>query len=147
MSPNGDLEAAIGFVTARIAKEAEVSGTSLSDHQREVLRNLPTGVSHFQVLENMRPIPRNWELERVLELCKIAYRSDRDRDAHSRNWEFALGVFALNNHPMRGLLEMAGGEAAKAEVGPAVAGRRRFAPIGGCVGDCLERGRACTSFG
>jgi hypothetical protein len=103
MTSTADLELAVGFVTARIAEEAERSSAPLSDEQRLLLKFLPTATSQnwveFPVL-----VPRNQNLERVCELSKLAYQHDLQMNSDSHEWEFALSVFTLYKHPMSGLL-------------------------------------------
>jgi hypothetical protein len=53
------------------------------------------------------PVPRDLNYERLCALGKAAYLSDR-KLTPSLDWEFALAVFKLNNHPMHGLLKWAG---------------------------------------
>jgi len=54
------------------------------------------------------PVPRNFDYERLCALGKAACLSDRQANPSALDWEFALAVFALNRHPMWGILKLAG---------------------------------------
>jgi hypothetical protein len=108
MTSTADLELAVGFVTARIAEEAERSGAPLSEEQRLLLKWLPTESLRDLGLEFPQPVPRDQNLERVCALSRVAYQHDLQMNPNSRGWEFGLAVFTLYKHPMSGLLQWAG---------------------------------------
>ena len=88
------------------------SGESLTEEQLFLLANLPSllpGAMAFYYRDQIPapPVPRDLNYERLCALGKAAYLSDRELTS-SLDWEFALAVFKLNNHPMHGLLKWAG---------------------------------------
>ena len=88
------------------------SGEPLTEEQLFLLNNLPSlppGAMVFYYRDQISapPVPRDLNYERLCALGKAAYLSDR-KLAPSLDWEFALAVFKLNNHPMHGLLKWAG---------------------------------------
>jgi hypothetical protein len=108
MDRTADLDSALSFVIGRIAEQAKVSGEPLSHEQRLLLNYLPSETRTFWDPEFQVLVPRNINLERVCALGKAAYLHDRQLNPSSLDWEFALGVFTLNRHPMGGLLQLAG---------------------------------------
>jgi hypothetical protein len=112
MNRTADLEVALRFVTGRLGEEATQSGEPLTEEQIFLLNNLPSfplGAMAFYYRGQMSasPVPRDFNYERLCALGKAAYLSDR-KLTPSLDWEFALAVFKLNNHPMHGLLKWAG---------------------------------------
>jgi hypothetical protein len=112
MDRTADLEAALRFVTGRLEEQAMRSGESLTEEQLFLLANLPSllpGAMAFYYRDQIPapPVPRDLNYERLCALGKAAYLSDRELTS-SLDWEFALAVFKLNNHPMHGLLKWAG---------------------------------------
>jgi len=88
------------------------SGEPLTEEQLFLLNNLPSlppgaMVFYYRGQISAPPIPRDLNYERLCALGKAAYLSDR-KLTPSLDWEFALAVFKLNNHPMHGLLKWAG---------------------------------------
>ena len=86
------------------------SGEPLTEEQLFLLANLPSlppGAMPFYYLGQMPPVPRDLNYERLCALGKAAYMNYRQLTP-SLDWEFALAVFKLNNHPMHGLLKFAG---------------------------------------
>lgn len=110
MDRTADLDAALKFVIARIEKEATVSGETLNDEERLLLRHLPSSIPPTIYLNPEFPplVPRNLDLERICALGKAAYLNDRKINPGSLDWEFASAVFTLNDHPMWGVLHSAG---------------------------------------
>jgi hypothetical protein len=88
------------------------SGEALTEEQLFLLANLPSlppGAMAFYYRGQISapPVPRDLHYERLCALGKAAYLSDR-KLTPSLEWEFALAVSKLNNHPMHGLLTWAG---------------------------------------
>jgi hypothetical protein len=112
MDRTADLAAALRFVTGRLEEQAMRSGEPLTQEQLFLLNNLPSlppGAVAFYYRDQISasPVPRDCNYELLCALGKAAYLSDR-RLTQSLDWEFALAVFKLNNHPMHGLLKWAG---------------------------------------
>jgi len=112
MDRTADLEAALRFVTGRLEEQVMRSGEPLTEEQLFLLANLPSlppGAISFYYRDQISapPVPRDLNYERLCALGKAAYLSDR-KLTPSLDWEFALAVFKLNNHPMHGLLKWAG---------------------------------------
>ena len=112
MDQTADLEAALRFVAGRLEEQAMRSGEALTKEQLFFLNNLPSvppGAMAFYYGGQIPPplVPRDLNYERLCALGKAAYLSDR-KLTPSLDWEFALAVFKLNNHPMYGLLNWAG---------------------------------------
>jgi len=108
MDRTADLDSALSFVIRRIAEQAKLSGESLSEEQRLLLKYLPSETPANWDPEFLVLVPRNINLERVCALGKAAYLYDRQVNPSSLDWEFAFAVFTLNRHPMGGLLQWAG---------------------------------------
>lgn len=113
MDRNADMNAALAFVINRIEDQAMRSGQPLDEEQRSLLNNLPkesdipefsTGDPEFSVEFRLRDVP----YEKLCALAKDAYRSDRERNPGSLEWEFAFNVSKLNAHPLHWLLQWAG---------------------------------------
>jgi hypothetical protein len=104
-----DLDAALNFVIGRVEEQATLSGKRLNEEHRFLLKNLPSSTSGIgsTYFEPPPLLPRNVNYERLCALGKAAYLSDR-KLTPSLDWEFALAVFKLNNHPMHGLLKWSG---------------------------------------
>ena len=89
------------------------SGAPLTDEQRSLLNNLPT-VSSLPEIVTYDPesppqvVPRDTNYERLCAAAKAAYRSDRELNPASLDWQFAFDVSKLNRHPMNWLLQWAG---------------------------------------
>jgi hypothetical protein len=113
MDRTADLVAALEFVVGRIDEEAMRSGAPLTDEQRSLLNNLPT-VSSLPEIVTYDPesppqvVPRDTNYERLCAAAKAAYRSDRELNPASLDWQFAFDVSKLNRHPMNWLLQWAG---------------------------------------
>jgi hypothetical protein len=112
MDRTADLEAALRFVTGRLEEQAMRPGEHLTKEQLFLLNTLPSlppGAMAFYYRDQISapPVPRDLNYERLCALGKAAYLSDR-KLTPSLDWEFALAVFKLNNHPMHGLLKWAG---------------------------------------
>jgi len=112
MGQTADLEAALRFVTGRLEEQAMRSGEALTKEQLFFLNNLPPlppGAMAFYYRGQIPPplVPRDLNYERLCALGKAAFLSDL-KLTPSLDWEFALAVFKLNNHPMYGLLKWAG---------------------------------------
>jgi hypothetical protein len=107
MDRTADLDSSLSFVIRRIEEQATRSGEPLSEEQRMLLNYLPTSSSGGGSPEDI-PVPRNFDYERLCALGKTAYLSDRQANPASLDWEFAFAVFALNRHPMWGILKLAG---------------------------------------
>src|SRR5437762_13349669 len=103
MDRTADLDSALGFVIRRIAEQAKLSGESLSEEQRLLLKYLPSETPANWDPEFLVLVPRNINLERVCALGKAAYLYNRQVNPSSLDWEFAFAVFTLNRHPMGGV--------------------------------------------
>jgi hypothetical protein len=108
-----DVNAALAFVINRIEDQAMRLGQPLDEEQRWLLNNLPdqsdmpefsTGDPEFPVHFKLRDVT----YEKLCAVAKAAYRSDREMNPGSQEWEFALNVSKLNRHPMAWLLQWAG---------------------------------------
>ncbi len=99
MDRTADLDSALSFVIRRIAEQAKLSGESLSEEQRLLLKYLPSETPANWDPEFLVLVPRNINLERVCALGKAAYLHDRQVNPSSLDWEFAFAVFTLNRHP------------------------------------------------
>ena len=107
MDRAADLDSALDFVIGRIAQQAIQSGEPLNDEEHLLLRYMSSSaVASFDPETNL--VPRNITYERVCTLAKTAYLHDRRANPKTLDWEFAFAVFALNGHPMWGLLQQAG---------------------------------------
>jgi hypothetical protein len=113
MDRAADMNAALAFVTNRIEEQAMRLGQPLDEEHRWLLNNLPdqsdapefsTGDPEFPVHFKLRDVT----YERLCALAKAAYRSDREVNPGSQEWEFAFNVSKLNRHPMAWLLQWAG---------------------------------------
>jgi hypothetical protein len=113
MDRAADMNAALVFVTNRIEEQAMRLGQPLDEEHRWLLNNLPdqsdapefsTGDPEFPVHFKLRDVT----YERLCALAKAAYRSDREVNPGSQEWEFAFNVSKLNRHPMAWLLQWAG---------------------------------------
>jgi hypothetical protein len=113
MDRAADMSAALAFVTNRIEEQAMRSGQPLDEEQRSLLNNLPdqsdlpefsTGDPEFPMHFKLRDVT----YERLCALAKAAYRSDREMNPGSQEWEFAFNVSKLNRHPVCWLLQWAG---------------------------------------
>jgi hypothetical protein len=104
-----DLDTALNFAIGRVEEQATLSGEPLNKEQRLLLNNLPSSgpAVHSTYFGPPPPVPRDLNYERLCALGKAAYLSDR-KLTPSLDWEFAIAVFKLNNHPMHGLLKWAG---------------------------------------
>jgi hypothetical protein len=138
MDRTADLDAALSFVISRIAEQAKLSGEPLSEQQRLLLSYLPSPTPAVWYPGIPEMVPRNIDLERVCELGNAAYTHDRHVNPASLDWEFAFAVFALNRHPMRGLLQWTG-MTAQAEVGRRSTYCHWFGAHSGRGPACLER--------
>ena len=107
MDQTADLDSALSFVIRRIGEQATRSGEPLSQEQRMLLNYLPTSPP-ASAGPGESPVPRNFDYERLCALGKAAYLSDRQANPTALDWEFAFAVFALNRHPMWGILKLAG---------------------------------------
>ena len=113
MDRTADLEAALSFVVGRIVEQARLSGERLSQEQRFLLDNPPSTPASAHSLTSGHPeivklVPRDINYERLCSLAKSAYLNDREINPASLDWEFAFAIFALEGHPMWGLLHWAG---------------------------------------
>jgi hypothetical protein len=112
MNRTADLDAALGFVTARVNEQATLSGEPLNVQQSLLLTNLPSSTPAIWIPGPETPdpplVPRDVNYERLCALAKAAYLNDRKINPESLDWEFAFGVFRLNRHPMWGVLHSAG---------------------------------------
>ena len=108
-----DVNAALAFVINRIEDQAMRLGQPLDEEQRWLLNNLPdqsdmpefsTGDPEFPVHFKLRDVT----YEKLCAVAKAAYRSDREMNPGSQEWEFAFNVSKLNRHPMAWLLQWAG---------------------------------------
>ena len=113
MDRAADMNPALAFVINRIEEQAMRLGQPLDEEQRSLLNNLPdqsdvpefsTGDPEFPVHFRLRDVT----YERLCALAKAAYRTDREMDPRSQEWEFAFNVSKLNRHPMAWLLQWAG---------------------------------------
>src|SRR5579872_1142334 len=111
MDRTADLEAALRFVTSRLEGQAMRSGEPLTEEQIFLLANLPSlppaAMAFYYRDQIFAPVPRDLNYERLCAVGKAAHLSDR-KLTPSLDWEFALAVSKLNNHPMHGLLKWAG---------------------------------------
>jgi hypothetical protein len=113
MDRAADLSAALAFVINRIEKQAMRSGQPLDEEQRFLLNNLPAQSDMPEFRTGDLECPAHFRLrdvtyEKLCALAKAAYRCDREMNAGSHEWEFALNVSKLNRHPMCWLLQWAG---------------------------------------
>ncbi len=106
MDRPADLDSALSFVIRRIGEQATRSGDPVSEELSMLLNYLPTSAPRGGGSEE-NPVPRNFDYERLCTLARAAYLSDRQANPSSLDWEFAFAVFALNRHPMWGLLNAA----------------------------------------
>ena len=113
MDRSADMNAALAFVINRIEEQGMRLGQPLDEEQRWLLNNLPdqsdvpefsTGDPEFPVHFKLRDVT----YERLCAVAKAAYRSDREMNPGSPEWEFAFNVSKLNRHPMVWLLQWAG---------------------------------------
>ncbi len=113
MDRAADMKAALAFVIHRIEEQAMRLGQPLDEEQRWLLNNLPdqsdgpdfsTGDPEFSIPFKLRDVT----YERLCAVAKAAYRSDREINPGSQDWEFAFNVAKLNRHPMVWLLQWAG---------------------------------------
>jgi hypothetical protein len=113
MDGAADMRSALAFVINRIEDQAMRLGQPLDEEQRSLLNNLPdqsdvpefsTGDPEFPVHFKLRDVT----YERLCALAKTAYRSDRQMNPGSQEWEFAFNVSKLNRHPVCWLLQWAG---------------------------------------
>jgi hypothetical protein len=113
MDRAADMNAALAFVINRVEEQAMRLGPPLDEEHRWLLNNLPdqsdvpefsTGDPEFPVHFKLRDVT----YERLCALAKAAYRSDREMNPGSQEWEFAFNVSKLNRHPMAWLLQWAG---------------------------------------
>lgn len=100
-----DLDSALNFVIRRIGEQASLSGEPLSAEQLMLLNYLPTSSPSGG---DDTLVPRYPEYDHLRSLAKAAYISDRRANPAYLDWEFAFAVFALNSHPVWGLLNGAG---------------------------------------
>src|ERR1700722_12627982 len=113
MDRTADLDAARGFVMARIEDQAMRSGEPLSEEQHFLLHNLPRRSDPLE-FNNGDPeypvylVPRDTIYERLCVLARAAHRGDVELNPGSQEWEFAFKVLKLNRHPMCWLLQWAG---------------------------------------
>ena len=113
MDRAADMSAALAFVINRIEEQAMRSGQPLDEEQRFLLNNLPTQSDMPELSTGDPECPAHFRLrdvtyEKLCALAKAAYRNDRQMNAGSHEWEFALNVSKLNGHPMGWLLQWAG---------------------------------------
>jgi hypothetical protein len=77
-----------------------------------LLTNLPSSTPAVWIPGPEAPdptlVPRDVNYEWLCALAQAAYLNDRKINPESLDWEFALAVFALNRHPMWGVLHSAG---------------------------------------
>ena len=148
MDRTADLDSALGFVIRRIAEQAKLSGESLSEEQRLLLKYLPSETPANWDPEFLVLVPRNINLERVCALGKAAYLYDRQVNPSSLDWEFAFAVFTLNRHPMGGGSSTMGRhETPQIEVGRPSTYWHRLGAHSGCGPACLERRWALVPIG
>jgi hypothetical protein len=108
-----DLSAALAFVIDRIEQEAMRSGEPLNEDERFLLNNLP-GVSTAIEINLGDPeatppfVPRDRTYERLCVLAKAARCIDLQLNPASLDWDFALAVAKLSQHPLSWLLQWAG---------------------------------------
>ena len=112
MNRTSDLGAALSFVARRVDEQATLSGEPLNVQQSSLLTNLPSSTPAVWIPGPETPdptlVPRDVNYERLCALAKAAYLNDRKVNPESLDWEFAFAVFALNGHPMCGVLHSAG---------------------------------------
>lgn len=112
MDQTADLDAALNFVIRRVEEQAKQSGEPLTKEQRLLLNTLPSAmpVSPDWASEfgPAALVPRNIDYERLCALGKAARLNDLLLNPSALDWDFAFVVFQLNNHPMWGLLLIAG---------------------------------------
>ena len=113
MDRAADMSAALAFVINRIEEQAMRSGQPLDEEQRFLLNNLPAQSDMPEFSTGDPECPAHFRLrdvtyEKLCALAKAAYRGDREMNAGSHEWEFALNVSKLNRHPMCWLLQWAG---------------------------------------
>jgi hypothetical protein len=113
MDRAADMNAALAFVSNRIEEEGMRSGQPLDEEQRYLLNNLPVQLDVPEVSTGDPEFPVHFRLrdltyERLCALAKAAYRTDREINPGSQQWEFAFNVSKLNRHPMCWLLQWAG---------------------------------------
>jgi len=113
MDRAADMSAALAFVINRIEEQAMRFGQPLDEEQRFLLNNLPdhSDVPEFSTGDPEFPVHfrlRDTTYERLTALAKDAYRSDREMNPGSHEWEFAFSVSKLNRHPICWLLQWAG---------------------------------------
>jgi hypothetical protein len=97
MDRAADVNAALAFVINRIEEQAMRLGQPLDEEQRWLLNNLPdqsdmpefsTGDPEFPVHFKLRDVT----YEKLCAVAKAAYRSDREMNPGSQEWEFAFNV-------------------------------------------------------
>jgi hypothetical protein len=103
-----DLELALKFVIGRITEQAKSLGQPLTETQHQLLRYLPSATRQGWYPDLLLLIPTNIDLERLCTAGKAAYQADHQRGSTSRDWQFAFAVLTLHQHPMAGLLQLAG---------------------------------------
>ena len=113
MDRSADMNAALAFVINRIEEQGMRLGQPLDEEQRWLLNNLPdqSDVPEFSTGDPEFPVHlklRDTTYERLCAVAKAAYRSDREMNPGSPEWEFAFNVSKLNRHPMVWLLQWAG---------------------------------------
>jgi hypothetical protein len=113
MDRAADVNAALAFVINRIEEQAMRLGQPLDEEQRWLLNNLPdqSDVSEFSTGDPEFPVHfklRDVTYEKLCAVAKAAYRSDREMNPGSQEWEFAFNVSKLNRHPIAWLLQWAG---------------------------------------
>ena len=113
MNRAADMSTALAFVINRIEDQAMRLGQPLDEEQRFLLNNLPdhSDVSEFSTGDPEYPVHfrlRDVTYERLCAVAKAAYRSDREMNPASQEWEFVFNVAKLNRHPVCWLLQWAG---------------------------------------
>lgn len=118
-----DLDQALHFVIGRISEQALREGQPLLESEREFLLNLPKRPTNPSLYSahypgdvgfGMLPI-RDFAFERLCSLAKNACAFETGNSPQMRRqWNFAVAVFDLNNHPMSWLLRWAGIKVQKA---------------------------------
>ena len=113
MDRAADMSAALAFVINRIEDHAMRLGQPLDEKQRFLLNNLPdhSDVPEFSTGDPEYPVHfrlRDVTYERLCAVAKAAYRSDREMNPASQEWEFAFNVLKLNRHPACWLLQWVG---------------------------------------
>lgn len=122
-APRTDLDRALDFVIRRISEEAHREGHPLLESERDFLHHLPkrptnptlhSGYSPADLGVGALPL-RDFSFERLCSLAKNAYTYEITKNPEThRQWNFAIAVFNLNNHPMSWLLRWAGLKGKKA---------------------------------